>query len=202
KEFSDHLYHSMRLPLMRAAGLKLESKPGESESAFQQRIALILREKREMEAGKLEESYQKKQRRLEVRLDKAYARIDKEKTDVTAKGMDTALSFGVAVFGALFGRKPFSVTTASRSARGMRSAGRLMKEKGDVKRAAETAAMLEEDLAALAVELQDKMSIVARRFDPAQYAVETFSINPRRADIFNERVCLLWEPVFDFSALE
>ena len=199
KALADYLYHSRRLELLRVEELKLESEPGESEAAFRQRLASVLRGKREVEAARLEERYQKKQRQLTARLEKARARLEKEETDVKARGMDTALSFGVAIFGALFGRKAVSVSTASRTARGMRSAGRLMKEKGDVQRARASLARLEEDMEALSLELQGKLAAVADRFDPERYTVRRFAITPRRSDVFDVQVSLLWEPVLDFS---
>ena len=197
--FKDFLYHSQRLELLRVERLKLESRPGESEAAFRQRIASALREKREAEAAKVEERFRRKQRQLEARIEKARDRLEKEEGDVKARGMDTALSFGVAIFGALFGRKAVSVSTASRTARGMRSAGRLMKEKGDVERAGAALARLEEDMEALSLELQEKLAAIADRFDPEKFTLQRFSITPRRSDIFDVRVCLLWEPVLDFS---
>ncbi len=202
KAFAGYLYHSRRLELMRVEKLKLESRPGESEAAFRQRVASLLREKREAEAAKVEERFRRKQRQLETRLEKARARLEKEEGDVRARGVDTALSFGVALFGALFGRKALSVSTASRTARGMRSAGRLMKEKGDVQRARDELARLEEEMESLSLELQEKLAAIRERFDQERFPLQRFALAPRRSDIFDVRVCLLWEPVFDLSGAE
>ncbi len=199
---ADHLYHSQRLELLRVERLKLESRPGESEPAFRQRVASVLREKREGEAARVEERYRKKQHQLEVRLEKARARLAKEEGDVKARGVDMALSFGVAIFGALYGRKALSVSTASRTARGMRSAGRMMKEKGDVQRARDEVSRLEREMERLSLELQEKLAAVADRFAQERYPLQRFAITPRRSDVFDVRVCLLWEPVLDFSGAE
>lgn len=200
KEFDDFLYHSMRLPLLKVASLKLSSKPGETEAQFKKRVADLLREKKEVEADKIQERYAKKQRQLEIRLEKAYARLDKEKGDVTAKGIDTALSVGVAIFGALFGRKSLSVSTASRTARSMRGAGRVLKEKGDVQRAEDAVVLIQEDIDSLARELQEKLSALTDRFDPAKYDLQVVNITPRHSDIYNLRLCLVWEPVLELPA--
>jgi len=202
KGFADYLYHTMELPLLRVPALKLESRPGESESAFQQRIADSLRGNKEYEIERLEEQYRKRQRVLEQRLEKIGDRIDKEKGDVQARKIDTALSFGVAFLGAVFGRKPLSVTTATRSARGVRNAGRVIKEKDDVRRVEEEADRIEREIAELASELQAKIASVSARFAPDNYPVERFSVTPRRSDIFEVAVYLLWEPVFDFTGLK
>ncbi len=199
KDFADFLYHGKKLPLLRVPSLKLESRPGESEEQFHLRLTSLLREKKTQAGQKVEERFRKKQQQLQVRLEKALGRLDKEKGDVKARGVDTVLSFGVAIFGALFGNKGVSIATANRSARGVRSAGRLMKEKGDVQRAEQEVERCEQALQVLADELQDSLGVLADRFDPSRYPVESFAITPRRNDIFAVDLCLLWEPDFDFS---
>lgn len=201
KTLGDHLYRSRDLSLWRVPALKLESQPGESEGQFRQRVVDCLRQKKEAEAGKLEEQYQSRRQVLERRLEKAYDRIEKEKGDVKARGIDTALSFGVAVFGALFGRKSLSVTTASRSAQGMRNAGRVLKEKEDVKRAGDEVARIEDEIAALAQELQGKIAEAADRNAQENFPWETFAIKPRRSDIFEVNVFIQWEPELELSPL-
>jgi hypothetical protein len=161
-----------------------------------------LRTLKEGETEKVRQQYQGRQQVLLRRLRNAQTRMEKEKGEVTARGVDTALSFGVAVFGAFFGRKPLSVTTASRSAQGVRSAGRLMKEKGDARRAEEEIARVEEEITALAMELEEKITEVAARFDPSLYPVDRFTLTPRRSDIAEVRVWLQWEPVLDLPGLQ
>lgn len=202
KEMRDHLYHSMELSLWRVPGLKLESQPDETEGMFRQRVVDCLRDRKEAEVAKLKEKYLSRQKVLEKRLEIAIDRIEKEKGDVTSRGVDTALSFGIAVFGALFGRKALSVTTASRSAQGIRNAGRVLKEKGDVKRVSEEADRIEEEIAVLAQELQGEIAEVSDKNSLENYPLEIFSITPRRADIFEDKVFVQWEPEFDLPPLQ
>ncbi len=197
KELDDFLYHSMKIPLLKVASLKLHSIPGETGAQFNKRLADILREKREVEVDKVQERYGKKQRTLETRLDKAYARVDKEKGDVRAKGIDTALSIGMTIFGALFGRKGLSVSTANRTVRSARGAGRILKEREDVGRAEDAVALVQENIDDLALEMQEKIAALADRFDPAQYTPTVINITPRHSDIYNLELRLVWEPVFD-----
>jgi hypothetical protein len=199
KRLSDHLYRSHTLQLLRVREHGLESQPGESEAAFHQRLAALLAAKKEEALARLEEQYGKKQRQLETQLEKALSRVGKEQGEVRARGVETALSVGAAILGAFLGRKPLSMTTATRSAQGVRSAGRLLKETGDVQRAREEAARIEAELARLGEELRQKLITESVQYAPAASAVETFAVTPRRADIFNVRVGLLWEPQYDFT---
>jgi hypothetical protein len=197
KDFDDFLYHSMKIPLSRVASLKLVSRPGETAAQFNKRLADVLRDRKEVEVAKITDRFEKKQRQLQVKLEKAYARIDKEKGDVKARGIDTALSVGMTIFGALFGSKKFSVSTARRTVSSARGAGRILKERGDVHRAEEAAALVEEDIDILARNLQEKISEAADRFAPENYVVDTVNITPRHSDIYDLYLCLLWEPVLD-----
>lgn len=197
KEFDDYLYHSMRLPLFTVPALKLLARPGETDSEFNQRVADVLREKKEAKASLIKERYAKKQDRLDLRLQRAYARVEKEKGDVTARGIDTALSIGGAILGALFGRKRLSVTNANRTVRSMRGAGRVLKERGDVQRAEDAVDKLLAEVDDLAFELQEELSLINDQFDTRKYPVETIHITPRHTDIYNLSLNLVWEPVFD-----
>ncbi|MFC1832788.1 hypothetical protein ACFL0S_12335, partial [Thermodesulfobacteriota bacterium] len=92
-------------------------------------------------------------------------------------------------------RKAVSSSTMTRTASGIRKAGRIGKEKDDVRRAEELAAQLEQELEELESEQAQALEQLAESYDPAGVKTETFAIKPRRSDIFDVRVCLLWEMV-------
>jgi hypothetical protein len=193
KDFSNYLYQNRRLELFRAPSLKLESRPGESEADFVVRISDRLRQDKEAALEKLAERFQVRRERLTRKLESAHARLEKEKSDVSVKTSDTILSFGTAVLGAFLGRKAISSSTMTRTASSIRKAGRIGKEKDDVRRAEQAAFQLETELQALEDEQREALQKLVETYDPAAVKTETFSIKPRRADIFEVRVCLLWE---------
>ena len=201
KQLAEHLYRTRTLNLLRVKSLGLESQPGETENSFRQRLATALMIQKEAESAQLEEQYGKKQRLLSAQLQKAHDRIGKEEGEVKQKGIETAISIGSAILGAFLGRKSFSATTASRSAQGVRSAGRLLKEREDVQQAREEAARVEQEITLLGDELRQKLAALSAQFDPAAATVETFTLAPRKSDIFAVRVALLWEPDFAFTPL-
>ncbi|MDP3480046.1 MAG: DUF87 domain-containing protein [Desulfoprunum sp.] len=195
KSFTDHLYQNQKLDLFRVAALKLESQPNESLGDFKVRLADVLRERKNAEIEKLRQTYGLRQNRLEDQMRAAMDRVEKEKVDVASKTTDTVISFGAAVIGAFLGRKAFSASTVARAATGMRSAGRVVKEKGDVQRAEIEVQDLQQELNNLAAEIEQKVVALADSFNPERLAIETFSIKPRRSDVFNVRLALLWEMV-------
>ncbi len=193
KSWKDYLYNNCRLELFRVKQLKLESRPGQSLEEFKLEVSGVLRDKKNLAVEKLEAKYRKQYQRLEDRLERALSRLEREKEDVSTRGIDTAVSFGVAILGALFGRKALSSTTASRAGRGIRSASRMMREKEDVKRAQEEVERIQRQMDELEEELQREIEKISDKFSIDNYQIETFYIRPRRSDILQPRVFLLWQ---------
>lgn len=192
KDLADYLYQYERLELYRVAQLKLESNPGESLADFTIRINDHLREQKEAAIEKLKEKFGQKQDRIEKQIETALDRVEKEKADVKSKTTDTILSFGSAILGAFLGRKAVSVGSLSKAATGIKNVGRVGKEKQEVKRAEEKVATLQDELAELSTELEEQVLELGELYTAEKYEVETFSIKPRRSDIFDLKVSLLW----------
>jgi len=195
KGFSDYLYQNERQELFRIKGTKFESVPEENRGDFNVRFGDHLRQEKDIAVEKLRQKYEIRQDRLEKKLQTAYNRLEKEKIDVKTKTTDSLISFGVAVVGAFFGRKVLSATNIGKAATGMRSVGRVAKERGDVTRAEAVVVDLQQECDDLSVEIEERINELAETFSLDNYEVETFSIKPRRSDIFDVRMMLLWEMV-------
>lgn len=192
KDLADYLYQYERLELYRAEKAKLESVPGESLADFTVRLGDYLREQKEESVEKLQDKFKVKQDRIEKQIETALNKVEKEKADVRAKTTDTILSFGSAILGAFLGRKTVSVGSISKAATGIKNVGRVGKEKDEVTRAEEKLAGLEEDLIELSRELEQQVAELSDAYSPENFEIETFAIKPRRSDIFDLQVCLLW----------
>jgi hypothetical protein len=195
RTLSDYLYHNEQLELFRFKDTDFESNPHEILRDFKVRFNDHLREQKDQAVDKLKEKYQTRQDRLEQKLQKALDRVDKEKGDVRAKTADSLISFGVAVVGAFFGRKTFSAANIGKAATGMRSVGRVAKEKSDVQRAEQDVAEIQNALQELTVTIEEHVNELTNSFHIDNYEMETFAIKPRRSDIFDVRMVLLWEMV-------
>ena len=193
KGFSDYLYQNKRQKLFRIQGTKFESIPGESLGDFNVRFGDHLREEKDGAVDKLRKKYEIRQVRLEKKLHTAFNRLEKEKVDVKTKTTDSLISFGVAVVGAFFGRKMLSASNIGKAATGMRSVGRVAKEKADVTRAEKLVAELQQECDDFSVEIEERVNELAETFSVDNYEIEDFSIKPRRSDIFDVRMMLLWE---------
>lgn len=198
KRLAEHLYRSQGLCVLRAKALGLESEPGEEEQTFRRRIAAAVAEKKALALADLEQVYARKQRQVQDRLLRAQARLGKEQGDVRAKGMETVISFSSAILGAFLGRKVLSSGTANKSVQGVRRAGQLLKERQDVQLAREEVARLEQELEELGSELQTRALEQSAGWDPVTVELESVRLPLRKSDIYDVRVCLLWEPVLQF----
>jgi hypothetical protein len=171
------------LVLYQSRALKLTSTPGESERDFRIRLQDAGRVARDEQVAKLKGKYQSKVARLEERLRRAQQAVEREQAQAKGQKLDAALSFGTAVLGALLGRKPVSVTSASRVGTAVRKAGRVRKEAGDVARAEETVEAVRAELAALEQTLGADIDALDDRYDAQTDALEEISVKPKSTGI-------------------
>ncbi len=87
-----------------------------------------------------------------------------------------------------------SATTIGKATTAARSAGRTMKQAGDVQRAEETEGAIRQQIQALEDELQAELAAQSAASDPASEALEKVSLRPKKTDITVRRVALVWLP--------
>jgi len=187
KLLEEMLYRERKLELYRCKAPKMESKPYESQGDFRVRIQDALNEKKEEEIDRLKEKYEKKGSVLQDRLQRAMARVEKEESDVSSRTTDTVISAGMAVLGALFGRRSTAKIGAT-----LNKGSRILKERGDVDRAQQRADEVQKKIDDLGYELEEKIDELEDRYDIDNCEISTFSIKPRRSDIDVEKIGLVW----------
>ena len=183
RELKETLYQEQYLELQRCLSPKLESKVGESSGDFIVRLQDILNDKKENEIEKLKTRYASKEKVLAERLMRAKERLEKESSDSTGSMIDA----GIAVIGALFGR-----TTPTKIGRAFKKGSDILKERGDMSRAEERVAKINEDIEILQEELEDKIDQFEDRYNVDNCEIETFKIKPRKTDIDVENCAIVW----------
>jgi hypothetical protein len=191
KALAAHLYQNAAAELLAAKTLKLTSEPGESEGDFRARLAQSLREHRDREVAKLRGKHAAKLKSLEDRLQRAGDRVEREKSQYSQRKLDTAISIGTSVLGAIFGGRSTATTRAGSAAR---SAGRVFSERGDVARAGESLESLAAERDELLKRIEQEAGALTATLDPASVALEKVRIAPRKSDIAVGRIVLAWEP--------
>ncbi|MCU0564505.1 MAG: DUF87 domain-containing protein, partial [Desulfobacterales bacterium] len=105
---------SCPLVILRSERFKLASRPEESRAEFVARLGQAAREQRDLEVEKLRRRYGEKFSQLKDRRMRAEQALAREQEQVSAKKVETAISFGTAILGAFLGRKAVSSTSAGR----------------------------------------------------------------------------------------
>jgi hypothetical protein len=194
KALADHLYRNRTLDIWTCPELKERSEPGESEGDFRIRLSQLAREQRDLKVAKLEKRYAPKLARLRERIMKAEEKVGREKSQYGQQKMQTAISIGATVLGALFGRKVASTGTVGRATTAMRGMGRAAREKGDIARARKNLELQHEKLVALEQEFEEEIATVQDSADPSLLTLDKIAIRPRKSDISLERIALVWTP--------
>jgi len=185
------LYQEGTVELLSSKAPKLTSNPGESEGDFRARLALTLREHRDREVAKLRDKHAAKLQSIENRLRTASQRVEREQSQYSQRKLDTMISIGTSVLGAIFGGRSSAATRAGSAAR---SAGRVFGEKGDVARAGETLESLTAERDELLRRIEQEAAELTASLDPARVALERLRVAPRKSDIAIGRIAIAWEP--------
>jgi len=199
KQLKTWIRQNESIPLYRSKKHGLTSEPGESEGEFRTRLQQVASEMRDQAVAKLRKRYASKATTLENRLLRAEQAIQREQQQSSKKKIDTAISFGTAILGAVLGRKRLSTTTASRVGTAIRSAGGARKEAGDVARARETATKVSADLAALNDELAAEVEALDTAYDAQTEELTEIPIRPKATDVHVPLIGLVWMPYRDIG---
>jgi DNA-binding protein YbaB len=173
--------------------MKLVSKPAETERDFQARIQLAGRETRDAAVEKLRERYAPKVARVQEKARKAEEAVGKEQQQASQQKVQTAVSLGATMLGALMGRRAVSLSTLGRATTAARGVSRSAKESQDVARAQERLQEAQAELAALEAELQAEVAALEGAVT-GSVAIETIEIKPKRGGVEVRIVALAWKP--------
>ena len=194
KDLARWVRQNCALRLLRSERFGLAARPEESNADFMARLAQAAREQRDLEVEKLRCRYADKFGALKNRLMRAEQALTREQEQLSAKKVETAISFGTAILGAFLGRKTVSAASAGRLGTAAKSAGRLRKESMDTARAQESAEAVKAQLAELDQALQADIAKLDVAFDPAAESLQEISVAPTPAGITQEFFGLVWLP--------
>jgi hypothetical protein len=194
RSFSDWVFRTQTLKLWKSTQLNQISRPQESEKDFRIRLQQAAHEERDRQVEKLRTKYATKINSLQDRLRRAQHAVEREKTQASQQKVQTAISFGTTVLGALFGRKKISTSVLGRATTAARGVGRSMKESEDIARAEESVSVLQKQLADMEQQLQIESQELQNRIDPQTETFQSFEIRPKKTNITVKQVGLVWVP--------
>lgn len=190
----DRLYRSEPLEIWKCPELKATSEPGEREGDFRVRLGQAAREARDLKVERLRTKYAPKLARIEDRIRAAEQRVEREQSQYKQQKMQSAISLGATLLGAVLGRKVASARNVGRATTAVRGMGRAARERGDVARARESAEALREQLEALGAEFEEAVAEAGDSLDVRDLELVKMEIRPRKSDISVGDVLFVWTP--------
>ena len=180
--------------LLQSKRFRLTSTPAESEGEFRVRLQQTANEERDRAVAAIRKRYGSKATTLENRLLRAEQAVSREALQANQSKVNTAVSFGTAILGAVLGRKRISATTATKVGSAIRSAGSARQRAADVERAKETADKVRADMEALNAELETEVDALETAYDAQTEELTEILIKPKVADVQVPFIGLLWMP--------
>jgi hypothetical protein len=194
RDYKRWLRQNETVTLYRSKRFKLTSAATETEGDFRARLQDAASEQRDLAIAKIRKRYATRTTTLENRLLRAEQAVDVQKEQSTKKKLDTAISFGTAILGAVLGRKKISSTTASKVGTAIRTAGGARKEAQDVERARQTVEKVQADLAALNADLEKEVAALDTAFDAQSEELDEIVVRAKSTDINVAITGLVWLP--------
>ena len=111
---------------------------------------------------------------------------------MTASGLDAAINIGASIIGALFGNKLLSRSNATKIASSARSANRVLKERSDVKLSEQSVNEINAQIDELAGSFEQQAQALKEANDIKNITLNEVQISPKKSDIYDEKVVLLW----------
>jgi hypothetical protein len=194
KGYAEFAQRRSQMVIWKSAALQVTSQPGESERDFRVRLQQVARERRDFELERLRSRYATKMDALKRRMTAAQQRLDREQESYGQQKMQTAISVGATLLGALMGRKAISTGTLGRATTAARQASRINRERDDVQRALDEKQSVEQQLRDIEVQLNLEADQMTKSYDPQTEVLQQIVIRPTKADILLREFAILWMP--------
>lgn len=193
REFSRWIAQTQSVELWRSGELGLTSEDGESERDFRLRLKQAARERRDRDVERVRQKFGPRiaaQTERIRRSEQAYAR---EAEQASEQKVQTAVSMGATILGAILGRKAVTQSTLGRATTTARGVGRAMKEGQDVQRAARNVESERQKLHAIETDLAAEVAALEAGADPLSMSLDRVAVKPKRGDVAVQLVALAWK---------
>jgi hypothetical protein len=193
KSFTRWLAQAEKIELLRHRESGLTSRPEETERDFRIRLQDASRIARDEAVEAVRRKYAAKQATLAERLRRAEAGVSRESEQASQQKLQTVVSLGATLMGALLGRRAVSTSTLGRATTAARGVGRTMKESADVKRASETVEAVRAQALELEQQVREETQALAATFE-SPVALDRVTLLPKRGQVLVQVVALGWDP--------
>jgi hypothetical protein len=170
---------------------ELHETPGE----FKVRLETVVSEKRDSAKEKLQQQYTPKFQTIRDQIDRARKRVEREESQYKSRRMDSILTVGTSIMGALLGRKRVTQANLGRTSSSMKSLGRSASEKADLSRAEDSLEDLKNKYLSLEQEFNSAQSDLVGKLNVERLTYSEVEIPPRKGDMIVEKLEVVWLPI-------
>jgi hypothetical protein len=192
RDFTQWLQRSHALRLYSAKSLGLVSQPDETERDFRIRLQQASRETRDGSVETIRARYATKVGRLTQKVRSAEEAVAREQQQAQQQTVQSAVSIGATLLGALMGRKAVSMSTLGRATTAARGVSRSMKETQDISRAKERLEEASRELEEMQRAVESEIAELTATAGAVE--LETIDIKPKRGAVDVRLVTLAWKP--------
>ena len=192
RDFADYVYRNFKLTLYKNDTLKISSKQYESLDDFKIRIQDRLNEQIDEKIENLKQKFEKENTLLEQKISKLFEKLEKEEQDAASATTNSIISIGTSILGAFFG-KSSKTAIVSKVATSSRGVSKALKERSDIKTVQGEIDALQSLQDGLEEKLKIEIEKINDEFNISKYTIEEFFIKPKRTDIYDIKIELLWQ---------
>lgn len=194
KSFAVWLSQSQKYQLLCCPGLEMYSLPNEQPGSFKVRVQQKLNEMRDQLKDKLTMRYAPKLNALQERIRTAQQRSERQAQESRDEQLDSMISVGATIFGAMVSRRPLGSGTINKATTAARKVSRASQKQADTVRALESLESLKGQFEEMQAQFQSEFNRLNQELQDHLDSIKSTSIAPTRTNIQVNSVVLLWVP--------
>jgi hypothetical protein len=188
----EHVYRSAGASVWVNRALRVTGAPGEPEADFRARCQAAARGKRDTEAGRLHNQFERRIALLQDRLAREQRELTVDRAELDARKREETLTNIESVFNLVVGR-------GRGGARGLLSRGSTKRRlaegaEQDVKESEQAIAEFNRQIEQAGEEYREALQQLDERWAAVAEDIELAALTPRKSDIFADVVALAWAP--------
>ncbi len=195
KDFIDWTYANHSVEVSFSPLLEAYSNIGETAEAFKLRVTQTAREQRDAAVDELRTKATKAVKAMEEKLAKAFAAADAQKAQASSAKLQTVLSIGGSILGALLGRKS-GISGAAGMIKGstVTAATRAWKEGKEAGNAEDEVERLKVEHDALLKDTEEQVQKIRDQYDTATLKLDATKLTPMKKNIQGTATGIVWMP--------
>ena len=188
KKFENWIYETDTLVIRQNKTLDVTASPEASKEEFEELCRLAAEKKKEIEIEKLDKKFESKKNTLENRIERQELKVEKLKSDLTSRGLDTALKVGESLLKLATKKRLTGLSSSSSKVRMTADARNRLKE------AEEILENYKDDLTHIEADWEEEKKRVEEELEDSVGDYQEIKLTPTKKNIRITRFGILWIP--------